>query len=142
MADQFDELAIHMARKKVDHVNQRGEPIKPAEPNALKFERFIFDTLPFANKVAVLATERDEEFMPLKNKAGNDTAETVHLAMRRRATHWLRAAGCTFEVDQDNLIAHPVEISPLFALTLDEFVKQTSIPKQITGPTYLSPNNK
>ena len=43
-----DMMPFHIARKKVPFVNERGELVNPSEPNALKFERFIFDLLPQA----------------------------------------------------------------------------------------------
>jgi UDP-N-acetylglucosamine/UDP-N-acetylgalactosamine diphosphorylase len=38
-----DRLPFHVARKKAEHIDDRGRPVAPAQPNALKFERFIFD---------------------------------------------------------------------------------------------------
>ena len=44
-------LPFHRAVKKVSHIDDRGDRIKPAEPNAVKFEQFIFDALPLAETV-------------------------------------------------------------------------------------------
>ena len=45
-----DALPFHVAHKKVPHVDESGQLVEPSEPNALKFERFIFDLLPHAEQ--------------------------------------------------------------------------------------------
>ena len=45
------QLPFHRAIKKVPYVDERGETVKPAEPNAVKFEQFIFDALPAGRAV-------------------------------------------------------------------------------------------
>ena len=39
-------LPFHVAHKKVAYVDAAGRRVEPREPNALKFERFIFDLMP------------------------------------------------------------------------------------------------
>ena len=39
--------------KKVPYVDEPGQPVEPAEPNAVKFEQFIFDALPLAERSLV-----------------------------------------------------------------------------------------
>ncbi len=41
-------LPFHRALKKVPYVNEQGQRVEPDAPNAIKFERFIFDLLPAA----------------------------------------------------------------------------------------------
>jgi UDP-N-acetylglucosamine/UDP-N-acetylgalactosamine diphosphorylase len=107
-----DMMPFHIARKKVPFVNEEGELVNPAEPNALKFERFIFDLLPQAERPLVVEYREDECLAPLKNASGAavDTPEYVREMMLRLHRRWLEAAGATF-ADGVN-----VEISPLFAL--------------------------
>ena len=70
-----------------------------SKPNALKFERFIFDLLPHAANAIVVEYPEAEVFAPLKNAPGadRDTPEYVQrfmmrpaspLAARRRARTW------------------------------------------------------
>ena len=49
-----DALPFHRASKKVPFVDATGQNIEPAEPNATKFERFIFDLLPAAENAFVV----------------------------------------------------------------------------------------
>ncbi len=107
-------LPYHLARKKVPHWNPiTGQAVNPAEPNALKFERFVFDALPMAERWLAVEAKREDEFAPLKNAEGPDSLEPVQAAMTAQACRWLTAAGATVA---DNAA---VEISPLFALDAD-----------------------
>jgi UDP-N-acetylglucosamine/UDP-N-acetylgalactosamine diphosphorylase len=108
-------LPFHLARKKVPHWDPiTGEAANPTEPNALKFERFVFDALPMAERWLAVEAKRADEFAPLKNAEGPDSLETVQAAMTAQARRWLTAAGATVAD------AAAVEISPLFALDADE----------------------
>ena len=104
--------------------------VEPAKENALKFERFIFDVLPLADRWTVVETTRPDEFMPLKNATGADSPETVFRLMTRLHAGWLERAGVATH-------GHPVEVSPLFALDADECRAKLSRGLEVTGPTLL-----
>jgi UDP-N-acetylglucosamine/UDP-N-acetylgalactosamine diphosphorylase len=86
-----DALPFHVARKKVPHVNEAGKAVNPKEPNALKFERFIFDLLPQAKNPLVVEYAEEEVFAPVKNAPGasRDTPEYVQRFMSRQYRNWL-----------------------------------------------------
>ncbi len=69
-------LPLHKAYKAAPFLSRKGETIKPASPNAWKFETFIFDTF-LHGRVEVIAYPREECFAPLKNKTGESSPETV-----------------------------------------------------------------
>jgi UDP-N-acetylglucosamine/UDP-N-acetylgalactosamine diphosphorylase len=125
-------LPYHVARKKVPFWDPAAnEFVVPEQENALKFERFIFDVLPLAEKWTAVATSRREEFHPLKNATGADSPESVRAALIALAADWLRQAGATLA---DGAV---VEISPRFALDPDEVAEQVE-PETVIGPgTYL-----
>ncbi len=125
-------LPYHAARKAVPYYEPlTGEVIDPGrEPNALKFERFIFDALPRADRWLAVETRREEEFCPLKNASGPDSPETVREGLRRLFATWLEQAGIPTN-------GHPVEVSPLFALDADELKQKLPWGFQVTGPTLL-----
>jgi UDP-N-acetylglucosamine/UDP-N-acetylgalactosamine diphosphorylase len=112
MSETASGLPFHRARKKVAHVAANGSLVEPDSPNALKFERFIFDLLPAAERAFVMEVEPRRAFAPVKNASGEatDTPEMVQAQMIALAVEWLTASGVKVEPD----IA--VEISPLFAL--------------------------
>jgi UDP-N-acetylglucosamine/UDP-N-acetylgalactosamine diphosphorylase len=90
-AERF--LPYHASAKKIPHVDESGTPVKPTAPNGHKLERFLFDALPAAERVALLEVARDEEYAPLKNAEGNDSAATARSALDAVARRWLAAGG-------------------------------------------------
>lgn len=70
LADRNIDLPLHAAHKKVPHIDGQGNEVQPTEPNAWKFERFVFDVIPLANQVVCLEVPREEQFLPLKNPDG------------------------------------------------------------------------
>lgn len=133
-----DALPFHVARKKVPHIavegDNAGEPVTPTENNALKFERFIFDLLPQAERPIVVEYAEAEVFAPLKNASGapKDTPEYVREFLVNQHRGWLAAAGVEAPAQT------PVEISPLWALDA-QAVAQRAADETVTidGPTYL-----
>ncbi len=113
-----ERLPFHVARKKVPHIDAQGRPVEPAAENALKFERFIFDVLPAADRWVLVETTRAEEFAPLKNATGDDSPATVEQALVALAGDWVKKAGGTVAPGSK------VEISPLFALDAAEFAEK------------------
>jgi UDP-N-acetylglucosamine/UDP-N-acetylgalactosamine diphosphorylase len=125
-------LAFHLAKKKVPYFDPAtGETVTPTAENALKFELFVFDALPLADRWLAVEAKRADEFAPLKNATGNDSIETVHRLMTDRARRWLRSAGATVP---DGVA---VEISPTFALDADELKAKLPHGFAVTGPLDL-----
>lgn len=114
LVDRGIDLPFHIARKKVPYLDDAGRLVQPAAENAFKFERFIFDVLPLAQKALILETDRETEFNPLKNKSGDSSPQDVQRSLVALHRSWLRAAGMSVADDLT------VEISPLFALGPDD----------------------
>jgi UDP-N-acetylglucosamine/UDP-N-acetylgalactosamine diphosphorylase len=129
-------IPFHVARKKVPHIDAAGRPVEPAAENALKFERFIFDVLPRADRWTVVETLRAEEFAPLKNATGDDSPATVERALCEQAADWITRAGGTVRRKPDGG-PPPLEVSPLFALDPEELAKKLPGGVTIDGPRYL-----
>ncbi len=124
MSSQGSAVPFHVARKKVPHLNEQGQIVQPQTENALKFERFIFDLLPLAERFLVLETSRSEEFVPLKNASGSDSPDTVRQALSNLYAGWLKQAGARLPFKDDGDVAIPIEISPLYALDADELKRR------------------
>jgi UDP-N-acetylglucosamine/UDP-N-acetylgalactosamine diphosphorylase len=118
------DLPFHRAEKKVPHVNEQGEKIEPAEPNAVKLEMFVFDAMPRSEETVIFETLRDEEFSPIKNAQGPDSPATSLHDQVRRAAAWLEEAGVTVPRDADGQVAAAIEISPLYADSADELARK------------------
>jgi UDP-N-acetylglucosamine/UDP-N-acetylgalactosamine diphosphorylase len=124
MTSQGVRIPFHIARKKVPYLNKDGELVEPERENALKFERFIFDLMPLAERWVVVETSRREEFVPLKNATGADSPETVRQALSNLYGSWLERAGKQLPHKANGDVDVNVEISPLFALDADELSRR------------------
>ncbi|MGE3809223.1 MAG: UTP--glucose-1-phosphate uridylyltransferase [Gemmataceae bacterium] len=131
-----DALPFHLARKKVPHIDRAGRAIEPEKENALKFERFIFDVLPLAERWTVVETSYAEEFAPLKNASGADSPQAVAQAQSDFFAGWLEEAGVQVP-RQEGKSAVPIEISPLYALDADELAAKVDRSLKVAGPLYL-----
>ena len=69
-------LPYHVAEKKSNYMNDDEEFIEVTEPNAYKFEAFIFHAFNFLYDISILRVRRENDFAPVKNKTGNDSPET------------------------------------------------------------------
>ena len=133
-------LPLHKAVKKIPHLDCHDNFIVPTEPNGIKLESFIFDALPLASRSIILQTLRGEEFSPVKNAAGSDSAQTAKEMMICRAARWLESAGVSIPRKPDGSIDCVIEIAPSFALDIDDVkAKRNEIGKIAAGDkVYLS----
>jgi UDP-N-acetylglucosamine/UDP-N-acetylgalactosamine diphosphorylase len=137
MSAQGVRIPFHIARKKVPFIDEHGRTIQPDKENALKFERFIFDLLPLADRYVILETSRSEEFMPLKNGTGPDSPETVRQAMSNLYAGCLQRAGFELPRRANGDVAIPVEISPLFAMDAEELSRRLPPSWRLQGDSVL-----
>lgn len=72
-----EKLPYHVAFKKANYKDENGKIIEATEPNAYKFEAFIFDIFSCVPDMLVFRVKREEEFAPVKNKDGKDSPETA-----------------------------------------------------------------
>ncbi len=107
------------------------------EVKGWKNERFIFDLIPKAKTSLGLAIRREDEFAPVKNASGVDSAQSaVQLASDQYAS-WLRAAGVRVALPANARI----EISPLYAATQAQFLKTWDKRiAEVIGDFYLEQN--
>lgn len=123
-------LPFHVARKRMSHVDDAGNRIDPGHTNAIKFERFIFDIFPIAERVLVVETDREAEYAAVKNASGDYSPASVKAQMSRVHARWLSSAGVKLPPDAI------VEISPLWALDPIEAREKVASLK-VDGKMYL-----
>lgn len=72
-------LPYHPAFKKANYMDVKGNIVKATEPNAYKFEAFLFDAFEELDHMAILRVKREEEFAPVKNadEKGVDCPKTA-----------------------------------------------------------------
>ncbi|MCC8181298.1 MAG: UDPGP type 1 family protein [Planctomycetes bacterium] len=117
-------LPWHQARKKVPFFRD-GTVVKPGEPNAVKFETFVFDALPNCDKSLNLEVCREHEFAPVKNATGKDSVESSRRLLSDYFLEWLAACGIE-PSHADTLVTNQplVEISPLYSLDQGELANK------------------
>ena len=121
MSGQTDALPFHLAHKKVAFIDSSGNLVHPDQPNAIKFERFIFDLLPMAQRSIVVEVDPADAFAPVKNAANekSNTAFTAQQAMIAQARRLLAEVGVQVPPDV------AVELDP--SLMLDQEKLKTAI---------------
>jgi UDP-N-acetylglucosamine/UDP-N-acetylgalactosamine diphosphorylase len=134
-AKEPDSLPFHTAHKKVPSINLEGQLVEPVKPNAIRFERFIFDLLPLARQALVVEADPAEAFAPVKNSDDEqtDNPRTSKAAMVALHARWLREAGAKVA---DGVA---VEINPLWAGNADEVRRRIKPGTVIDRPTYFAP---
>ncbi len=70
-------LPYHRAFKRNDFINEEGVKVVSTKPNSFKFEKFIFDSFKFFDKILLLQVKPEEEFAPIKSFTGSQTPETA-----------------------------------------------------------------
>jgi UDP-N-acetylglucosamine/UDP-N-acetylgalactosamine diphosphorylase len=130
------QLPYHRALKKVPYLDEAGQTVVPEEPNALKFETFIFDALPMARASITVEIVREEQFSPIKNADGADSPATCRRDMNRLYARWLEGAGVSVARGADG---EPVdlEINPRLALDAADARERLSGHAPIVAPTAL-----
>jgi UDP-N-acetylglucosamine pyrophosphorylase len=136
-------LPFHRADKKVPHVGPAGTIVQPEAPNAVKFEAFIFDALPLAERTVTVESRRSEDFSPIKNAEGADSPATARRDLNREYARWLEVAGVEVPRDADGEPAYDLEIDPRLAMDPEELGDR--LPAGLTrieGPTVLGPEGR
>jgi len=125
-------LPFHIARKRMPFLDELGQLVQPTEPNAMKFERFIFDLLPAAKSALVVEADWATDFAPVKNDetAATDSPVTARQQMVALHRAWLTAAGARVAADIE------VEISPLFALDVAQLRERIPPGLPVNQPRY------
>lgn len=132
-------LPFHKAIKKVAFWDpQTGQSHDPVSPNAVKFEAFIFDTLPLAERSLIVETDRREEFEPLKNASGPDSPATVRAAMTRIAANQLAEAGVQVPVDNRGQPIYAIELDPGFLVDQTHLIARLGPDLKVFGDIWLS----
>ncbi len=132
VVEDTESLAFHRAHKAVPHLSESLELVKPNKPNAIKFERFVFDLLPLAERSIVVEGDAAEVFAPVKNANGAqvDTPEQAKTALCKLHRGWLESAGAWVSPDVK------VEIHPAWAIDAAEVRKKVGIDCKISYDTF------
>jgi UDP-N-acetylglucosamine/UDP-N-acetylgalactosamine diphosphorylase len=137
MASEVSMLPLHLAHKAIPHMNLQGEWMPPSKPNGYKIETFIFDALKSTSSSIIMEVQREDEFSPLKNRKGPDSPQTILKDQLVMFARWLERAGIHVFRGQEGLPVHRIEISPLLAVSEEEFLEKAPRGLEIKGDTYI-----
>lgn len=111
-------LPLHLAHKQIPSL-RRGSLEASPQPG-IKFETFVFDALPLADRSMVQLAERAEEFAPVKNASGGDSVATSRAALSARTLAWLQRTALSSSTQE------PVEIMPGLCYDKSDLLDQAS----------------
>ena len=131
-------LPYHVAQKKISYLDDDGNYIEPKSANGYKFEMFIFDALPFTKNSVIMEIDRAEEFSPIKNASGIDSAETARRDLMKYYAEMMQKAGIEVPLDINNNLIGNLEISPLYALDAEELKMKLGDDFKFNGELYLT----
>lgn len=131
-------LPLHVAHKKVPYWLPGEGTVAPDTPNAYKFEKFIFDVLPHAERPLTVEFLREEEFSPVKNAMGNDSPVTAQRDMVLKFARWFDACGIEVARDGNGNPVHKLEIDPCYALNAGELKEKLPVGFALSGDVYLA----
>lgn len=77
-------LPIHAVKKATKKFIDKEGIVFPREPNAYKFEQFIFDLLEYSERSEAVIFDRASSFAPLKELEGPDGVKSVQQALLAR----------------------------------------------------------
>lgn len=132
------DLPAHVAHKKVPFCDKNGVTVTPEDPNAFKFEKFIFDVIPRAACSLNVVFAREAEFSPVKNAEGEDSPATCQRDMTRLHAGWLEECGVQVPRSDSGDPMFRIEIDPLYALNVDALRATLPAGLEITDDLYLS----
>lgn len=75
-------MPLHIVEKKIPHLNEKGELVKPEEPNGYKFESLVLDMIHQMDSCLPFEVVRNKEFAPIKNKTGVDSVESARALLQ------------------------------------------------------------
>lgn len=70
-------LSVHIVKKKIPHIDENGNTVKPETENGYKFETLVLDMIHMMDNCLAYEVIREKEFAPIKNKTGVDSVDTA-----------------------------------------------------------------
>lgn len=77
------DFPLHIAHKKIPHLDESGALVKPTEPNGYKFETLVLDMVHMQDSCLAFEVDRTREFAPVKNAEGVDSVATAQALLEQ-----------------------------------------------------------
>ncbi len=75
-------MQVHIVEKKIPHIDEEGNPVKPDVPNGYKFETLVLDMVHMMKDCLSYEIDRHYEFAPIKNREGVDSLVSARQLLR------------------------------------------------------------
>ncbi len=75
-------MPLHIVEKKIPYLDEKGELVKPQEPNGYKYESLVLDMIHQLDSCLPYEVVRNKEFAPIKNKTGIDSVESARALLQ------------------------------------------------------------
>ena len=76
-------IPVHVVKKKIPHIDENGNFVKPDKENGYKFETLILDMVRLMESCLPFEVVREHEFAPIKNKTGVDSVESARALLQQ-----------------------------------------------------------
>lgn len=76
-------MPTHVVEKKIPHLDDNGNLVKPESPNGYKFETLVLDMIHMMPDCLSFEVDREKEFAPIKNKTGVDSIESARALLEK-----------------------------------------------------------
>ena len=77
------DFPLHVAHKKITHMDDAGNTVKPEAPNGYKFETLVLDMVHMQDSCLAFEVAREKEFAPVKNAEGVDSVATAQALLEK-----------------------------------------------------------
>jgi len=78
-----NEMPIHVVKKKIPYMDEKGNVVNPDKPNGYKFETLVLDMIHMQDSCISYEIVRDREFAPIKNPEGVDSIVTARELLKK-----------------------------------------------------------
>ncbi len=75
--------SLKNVKKKITHVDENGNVVKPETENGYKFETLILDMIRLMGSCLPYEVVREKEFAPIKNQTGVDSVDTARVLLQK-----------------------------------------------------------
>lgn len=83
-----DRLPVHVVEKKIPHIDDDGNEVKPDSPNGYKFEMLVLDLIHLLKDCLSYEVDREKEFAPIKNLTGIDSLESARELLKKNGVEF------------------------------------------------------
>lgn len=78
-----EHIPVHIVKKKIETLDEKGNRFRPEKENGWKFETLAVDLIKPMESVLPFEVDREKEFAPIKNRTGTDSVESARELLKK-----------------------------------------------------------